>query len=96
MRRVVRPLIFFACVLAALALLVRFNATAREVIGEGVRLLFTLFTTPFILESSIAIIGLLILITWNQHRLQKDGDGWVEMEVPAKPKSEAEDDPKTL
>jgi len=68
--------------LAVLGYVVWSSAEAREVATESAFLLFTVFTTPFILETSVALFGLAAVITYNQWRLSKEDDEWVEMEVP--------------
>ncbi|MDB6076173.1 MAG: hypothetical protein JWO89_3813, partial [Verrucomicrobiaceae bacterium] len=54
---------------------------------DAMGLVFTFFTTPFILEPTIAIIGLMTVLVINQRRMDRDKDEWVEMEVPVKPKA---------
>lgn len=71
------PLLFGIAILAGLAVAWKMNETAREVIAKGVMTLAGTLATPFILESSIALVGLAIVLTINQWRLQKEGDGWV-------------------
>jgi hypothetical protein len=56
---------------------VRQNPTAREVVRDAFAGLFGFFTTPFILEASIAIGGLIAVVTYNQWRINREGDGWV-------------------
>ena len=68
----------------ATAVAAYFNDTAREVLGQGLAYLFAFLTTPFILEASVAIIGLCIVFAVNSRRIEREGDGWVEMEVPDK------------
>ena len=58
---------------------------ARGVAVEAVELVFTFFTTPFILETTVAIGGLILVLYVNQRRLEKEQDEWVEMEGPARP-----------
>jgi hypothetical protein len=71
--------------LAIVAELVRRSPTAREVVWTGVTNLFGFFTTPFVLEASLAVFGLLAVVTWNEWRRQQDGDEWVYL--PADPPS---------
>lgn len=66
----------------AVAAVLLFSPSAREVVGDTVRLLFAIFTTPFILESTVALLGLFIVLAINKRRLEKEGDGWVYMMVP--------------
>lgn len=55
------------------------SPTAREVSGETARVLFSIFSTPFILEATVALIGIFIVLGINHWRLGKEGDGWVYM-----------------
>lgn len=57
------------------------NTTAREIILQGVGYLFAFFSTPFVLEASVAFIGLCAVLIINSRRIAKEGDGWVMMEV---------------
>jgi len=61
----------------ALVLAVRQNATAREVVWEAFAGLFGFLTTPFVLEASVAIGGLIAVVSYNQWRISREGDGWV-------------------
>jgi hypothetical protein len=70
---VVSAILGIAAVIALFAL----SPTAREVAKDTGVILFTIFTTPFIFETTIAVCGLLILLFVNQWRLKKEGDGWV-------------------
>jgi len=42
--------------------------------------MFGLLSTPFILEGTVAFVGLVAVMTYNQWRVTQD-DGWVIMEV---------------
>ncbi len=64
-------------VLALALLLLLQNATAREVSLQAAAYLFGFVTTPFILEATLALLGLLAVMTYNQWRVSKEGDGWV-------------------
>jgi hypothetical protein len=78
----------FLVVATGLGFVLKNSPDAREVAGEAVWNLFRFFTTPFILETTVAIFGLLVVTTYNQWRRSKDGPEWVEMEVPDKPKDD--------
>lgn len=75
--RILWPVIWTVLGIAALTTLLVLNATAREVATGTAKTLFGIFTTPFILESTVAVIGFLIVLFINQWRLKKEGDGWV-------------------
>jgi hypothetical protein len=57
------------------------HETARELIAKSIMTLAGWLATPFVLESSTAILGLVIVLTYNEWRRRQDGPEWVEMEV---------------
>lgn len=65
----------------SLAAALMFSESAREVVSGTVRVLFSFFTTPFILETTVALLALFAVLAINKHRLHKEGDGWVYMMV---------------
>jgi|JI6StandDraft_1071083.scaffolds.fasta_scaffold97788_3 hypothetical protein len=67
------------------------NDTAREITLQGAAYLFAFVTTPFLLETSAAFIGICVVFAINGRRIAKEGDGWVVMEV--KKPDEAKQDP---
>lgn len=75
--QLIRALIIGAVALMAIGFLIRSNETASEVALTSFGNFFGLVTTPFILEASTAILGLIIVVTYNQWRMEKEGDGWV-------------------
>ncbi|MFZ4595564.1 MAG: hypothetical protein ACOYOF_14995 [Verrucomicrobiaceae bacterium] len=90
-RRWIGPLAIALLMLTGAGYVLWTSHEAREIVTESVFLLFTVFTTPFILETSVALMGLAAVITYNQWRLSREGDEWVEMEVsdvkePTEPK----------
>lgn len=50
------------------------------VLGEWVGMVIGIMTTPFFLEASFAILGLVLVITLNQWRQHKEGDDFVYLE----------------
>jgi hypothetical protein len=78
-KRVIQT-VLLVIVFIAVVYAVRQNPTAREVVGEAFAGLFGFFTTPFILEASVALLGLITVVTYNQWRINRDGDGWVTLE----------------
>jgi hypothetical protein len=50
-------------------------AVATEAFWGG----FTFFTTPFVLETSVALFAILLVGIVNQRRIEREGDGWVLM-----------------
>jgi hypothetical protein len=95
MRRVAGYVFWFLLIGGTIATVLIKSEDAREVAGEAVWDLFRFFTTPFILELSVAIMGLLAVTTYNQWRRSKDGPEWVEMEVPDKTEKEPPSPPTT-
>ncbi|MBB5039896.1 hypothetical protein [Prosthecobacter dejongeii] len=73
----VSPLLFTATLITATVIVCKVSDTAREVLAKAVMMVAGALATPFILESSIAIVGLVVVVAINQWRLQKEGDGWV-------------------
>ncbi len=71
------PLLYGVTALAAGIAVLVFSTTAREVVGRAFSMLVGALATPFILETATAIAGLVIVITINQWRLNREGDGWV-------------------
>lgn len=51
-------------------------------LGEWVGTMIGILTTPFFMEASFAILGLLIVIMLNHWRVSRDGDEFVELEIP--------------
>ncbi len=80
----------------ALAAALVFNETAREVAETTFRTILGFVSTPFILESTVALFALFIVLAINKHRLEKDGDGWVYMMVQEGEPTEGADVPTAL
>ena len=78
-------LTFVAC--GGIALI--FSQPFREIFFEGIGYMWAFFTTPFILEASVFLIGIITVFIINNLRIDREGDGWVEMEV----KTTTADDP---
>jgi len=57
------------------------NETVREVVAQGLGYFFGFLSTPFILEASTALVGLCIVLIINSRRIEREGDGWVMMEI---------------
>lgn len=80
-------LLWSAAIIIGVGIAAYVNETAREIVTQGLAYFFTFFTTPFVLETSTAFVGLCIVMFINARRLEREGDGWVEMEIkdPAAP-----------
>ncbi len=81
-------LLWSLAIITGVAVSAYVNETAREIVMQGLAYFFTFFTTPFVLETSTAFVGVCIVMFINARRLDREGDGWVEMEItdPAEPK----------
>lgn len=77
----IEPLVWSLVFLTGVVIAAVVNTTAREIILQGVGYLFAFFSTPFVLETSVAFIGLCVVLIINSRRIAKEGDGWVMMEV---------------
>lgn len=91
----IAPVAWSISAVVALAVLLRVSPTAREVVGETALTVFQVLTSPFVLETSLAIAGLCIVMAINHHRQQKEGDGWVylQKQEPASGGGTHADDP---
>lgn len=79
LRRYLWPLLWTFLSVTGYAVLLMFNPAAREVSRETAHVLFSIFSTPFLLEATFALIGIFIVLCINHWRLGKEGDGWVYM-----------------
>lgn len=93
MRRLIGPTFFTLVFLGIVIGVLSVSTEAQEVAGEAFWNIFRFFTTPFILELSVAVMGLLIVMTYNQWKRSKDAPEWVEMEVPTKDKTDQDSSP---
>ncbi|TLD69357.1 hypothetical protein FEM03_18490 [Phragmitibacter flavus] len=75
--QLIGPIVCILAAIAGLAALVSFNPTAREVVLNTSIAIFTVFTTPFILEITSVILFFTALLTYNSWRQHKDGNDWV-------------------
>ncbi len=73
-----------------LSALLYFNPTAREVIGGAALTTFQVITSPFILESSLVLIGICVVLALSQWRMDEDAkDEWVYLEPVSKETTES-------
>lgn len=81
--------LFFALLLASGAgWLLSVSAEARDVSLQAARALFGFVSSPFILEATVACVGLLIVLSLNEFRRRKDEqDEWVVMEKDELPEA---------
>lgn len=83
------PLLMIAGLVAAVVTAWRVSETAREILAKAVMNILGAVSTPFILEATVAVVGLCLLLAFNQWRLHKEGDGWVYL-------AQTEPDPASL
>ncbi len=57
------------------------SETAKEILAKSFFTIAGTLATPFILETSAAIGGLVLVLVFNEWRRLKNGPEWVEMEV---------------
>lgn len=94
LRRHLPTLLPAAVIVGAFVAALWCSTEARQVAAEAMGLVFTFFTTPFVLETTVGLVGLGIVLTLNHRRLEKENDEWVEMEVQVpdgEARKEAED-----
>jgi hypothetical protein len=53
----------------------------RELLAKSFMTIAGYLATPFILETSAALFGLVAVLVYNEWRRGRDGPDWVEMEV---------------
>lgn len=51
-------------------------------LGEWVGLIVGVMTTPFLLEASAVVIGLMVVLALNGWRRKRAGEEWVELKEP--------------
>lgn len=74
-------LLWSSAIIIGVAVAAYVNETAREIVAQGLAYFFTFFSTPFVLETSTAFVGFCIVMFINARRIEREGDGWVEMEI---------------
>lgn len=76
------PVVWTGLTVASVVGLLWLSPTAREVALDSSRSLFLILTTPFIMETMLALIGLCIVMMINLRRQAKETDEWVYLEQP--------------
>ena len=77
----ISPLIFTLAFIGGIVAVGIYSEVGREVLSKAVMFVVGVISTPFILETTFALLGLFIVIGINQWRMEKEGDGWVYMAV---------------
>jgi hypothetical protein len=73
--------LFFVILPSLLVLIWNSHETARELLAKSAMTIAGWLATPFILESSAAVVGIIVVLTYNEWRSRKEGPEWVEMYV---------------
>ncbi len=68
------------------------SETAKEILAKSFFTIAGTLATPFILETSAALVGLVLVLAFNEWRRLKDGPDWVEMEVKTEAKKDHNED----
>lgn len=71
------PLIFTLVFAAGLVLVCMLSVTAREVLAKAFMTVAGTLATPFFLETSVALVGLVAVLVYNQWRRSQEEDEWV-------------------
>lgn len=77
--RVHWPLMLSTALAVGLIMVILTNEEGQELAKGTLRALFSVLTTPFILEATSVFILSVALLTYNRWRREKDGDDWVYM-----------------
>lgn len=72
------------------------NETAREVLAKAFMSIAGVVSTPFILEATVALSGLVIVLCINRWRMEKEGDEWVYLAQTEPGKGDADTPPHRL
>lgn len=78
-----RQILIGAAIMAGVALIIPLlfvGALLPGVVGEWMGMLFGMITTPFILEATFVIFGLMIVFALNHWRIKREGDEFVYLE----------------
>lgn len=81
----ITPLVVFFLFVTATIIVWQTSELGRELLAKSFMTIAGYLATPFILETSAAIFGLVMVLVYNEWRRGKDGPDWVEMEVKEDP-----------
>ncbi|MES2599084.1 MAG: hypothetical protein V4662_27395 [Verrucomicrobiota bacterium] len=77
----IAPLIFAICFIAAIVTVWNVSEDGREMLAKSFMTIAGYLGTPFVLETSTALFGLVVVLVFNEWRRAKDGPDYVEMMV---------------
>lgn len=77
----ITPLICAILFVAGIAVVWQTSEIGQELLAKSFQTIAGYLATPFILETSFALLGLVIVLVYNEYRRAKDGPDYVEMMV---------------
>lgn len=89
----ITPVLCLLAFIVGVVIVWQVSEIGRELLAKSFMTIAGYLATPFILETSAALFGLVVVLVYNEWRRGKDGPDWVEMEIkddnPSEAKSEA-------
>lgn len=77
----IAPFLCFLVFIAGVTAFWQVSEVGRELLAKSFMTIAGYLATPFILETSAALFGLVVVLVYNEWRRGKDGPDWVEMEI---------------
>lgn len=77
----IAPVLCFLVFIAGVSAVWQVSEVGRELLAKSFMTIAGYLATPFILETSAALFGLVVVLVYNEWRRGKDGPDWVEMEI---------------
>lgn len=77
----ITPLICAILFVAGIAVVWQTSEIGQELLAKSFMTIAGYLATPFILETSAALLGLVVVLVFNEYRRAKDGPDYVEMMV---------------
>ena len=77
----IAPLVFVLFFIAAVVTIWQVSVEGREILAKSFMTIAGYLATPFVLETSVALFGLVAVLVFNEWRRAKDGPDYVEMMV---------------
>ena len=75
------PVLCLLVFIVGLIIVWQVSEIGRELLAKSFFTIAGYLATPFILETSAALFGLVVVLVYNEWRRAKDGPDWVEMEI---------------
>ena len=77
----IAPLICLGLFIVGCVTIWQVSDLGRELLAKSFMTIAGYLATPFILETSAALFGLVVVLVYNEWRRGRDGPDWVEMEI---------------